>query len=219
MSLCGRQKVVRRKMVLLGDGACGKTSALNVFTRGWAPLVFSLVAKTANFLKTTCMVIPPSYKDRARMLTFAQDIFVDNVHMELSLWDTAGQEEFDRLRALSYEDTHVIMLCFSVDSRDSFENVASKWIEEISENCAGVKLVLTALKCDLRKDEFLNDNPNAITYEEGLAKAKEIGAVKYLECSAVQNRGIMETFYEAAKVALEVKTQGSNGSGERCVIL
>lgn len=34
--------------------------------------------------------------------------------MELSLWDTAGQEEFDRLRALSYEDTHVIMLCFSV---------------------------------------------------------------------------------------------------------
>lgn len=42
------------------------------------------------------------------------DIFVDNVHMELSLWDTAGQEEFDRLRALSYEDTHVLMLCFSV---------------------------------------------------------------------------------------------------------
>lgn len=43
-----------------------------------------------------------------------EDIFVDNTHMELSLWDTAGQEEFDRLRALSYEDTHVIMLCFSV---------------------------------------------------------------------------------------------------------
>lgn len=30
------------------------------------------------------------------------DIFVDNVHIELSLWDTAGQEEFDRLRSLSY---------------------------------------------------------------------------------------------------------------------
>lgn len=48
------------------------------------------------------------------MLTAHTDIFVDNTHMELSLWDTAGQEEFDRLRALSYEDTHVIMLCFSV---------------------------------------------------------------------------------------------------------
>jgi GTPase SAR1 family protein len=42
------------------------------------------------------------------------DIYFDGIHMELSLWDTAGQEEFDRLRALSYEDTQVIMLCFSV---------------------------------------------------------------------------------------------------------
>lgn len=100
--------------------------------------------------------------------------------MELSLWDTAGQEEFDRLRALSYEDTHVLMLCFSVDSPDSFENVGSKWIAEINENCPGVRVVLTALKCDLRKDDEMNDNPGAISFDQGLAKAKEIGAVKYL---------------------------------------
>ncbi|BCR91564.1 Rho family GTPase RHO3 [Aspergillus chevalieri] len=197
MELCGRQKVVQRKMVLLGDGACGKTSALNVFTRGFFPTVYE----------------PTVFEN------YVHDIFVDNVHMELSLWDTAGQEEFDRLRALSYEDTHVIMLCFSVDSPDSFENVASKWVEEISENCPGVRMVLTALKCDLRKDEDLNDNPNAITFEQGLAKAKEIGAVKYLECSAVQNRGIRETFGEAAKVALDVKTQGTKSSKQGCVIL
>ncbi|EPS26899.1 GTP-binding protein RHO3 [Penicillium oxalicum] len=197
MPLCGRQKVVQRKMVLLGDGACGKTSALNVFTRGFFPTVYE----------------PTVFEN------YVHDIFVDNVHMELSLWDTAGQEEFDRLRALSYEDTHVLMLCFSVDSPDSFENVGSKWIAEINENCPGVKVVLTALKCDLRKDEEMNDNPNAITFEQGLAKAKEIGAVKYLECSAVQNRGIRESFYEAAKVALEVKPVGGNNSGSSCVIL
>ncbi|KAJ5336531.1 Small GTPase superfamily Ras type [Penicillium brevicompactum] len=187
MQLCGRQKLVQRKMVLLGDGACGKTSALNVFTRGCSRLM-------------------------------RPDIFVDNIHVELSLWDTAGQEEFDRLRALSYEDTHVLMLCFSVDSPDSFENVSSKWIAEINENCPGVRVVLTALKCDLRKDEDLNDNPNAISFDQGLAKAKEIGAVKYLECSAVQNRGIRESFYEAAKVALEVKPAGASASGSSCVI-
>ncbi|KAJ6114808.1 GTP-binding protein RHO3 [Penicillium sp. IBT 16267x] len=191
MELCGRQKVVQRKMVLLGDGACGKTSALNVFTRG-EPTVFE---------------------------NYVHDIFVDNVHMELSLWDTAGQEEFDRLRALSYEDTHVLMLCFSIDSSDSFENVGSKWIAEINENCPGVKVVLTALKCDLRKDDEMNDNPSAITFDQGLAKAKEIGAVKYLECSAVQNRGIRESFYEAAKVALDVKPVGGGSSGPKCVIL
>ncbi|BDD63373.1 Rho GTPase [Monascus purpureus] len=197
MELCGRQKVVQRKMVLLGDGACGKTSALNVFTRGFFPTVYE----------------PTVFEN------YVHDVFVDNVHMELSLWDTAGQEEFDRLRALSYEDTHVIMLCFSIDSRDSFENVSTKWISEINDNCPGVKVVLTALKCDLRKDEDENENPNAITFEQGLAKAKEIGAVKYLECSAVQNRGIRETFYEAAKVALEVRPAGSKKSSNACIIL
>ncbi|KAJ5623118.1 GTP-binding protein RHO3 [Penicillium lividum] len=197
MELCGRQKVVQRKMVLLGDGACGKTSALNVFTRGFFPTVYE----------------PTVFEN------YVHDIFVDNVHMELSLWDTAGQEEFDRLRALSYEDTHVLMLCFSVDSSDSFENVGSKWIAEINENCPGVKVVLTALKCDLRKDDEMNENASAITFDQGLAKAKEIGAVKYLECSAVQNRGIRESFYEAAKVALDVKPVGGSGSGSKCVIL
>ncbi|KAJ5198085.1 GTP-binding protein RHO3 [Penicillium cinerascens] len=197
MELCGRQKVVQRKMVLLGDGACGKTSALNVFTRGFFPTVYE----------------PTVFEN------YVHDIFVDNVHMELSLWDTAGQEEFDRLRALSYEDTHVLMLCFSVDSPDSFENVGSKWIAEINENCPGVRVVLTALKCDLRKDDEMNDNPGVISFDQGLAKAKEIGAVKYLECSAVQNRGIRESFYEAAKVALEVKPVGSKGSRSSCVIL
>ena len=53
-------------------------------------------------------------------------------------------------------------------------------MDEINENCPGVKIVLTALKCDLRKDEDGNENPNTIGFEQGLAKAKEIGAVKYL---------------------------------------
>ncbi|KAJ6024984.1 Small GTPase superfamily Ras type [Penicillium herquei] len=206
MELCGRQKVVQRKMVLLGDGACGKTSALNVFTRGCAiplepsnPSLKSLPA-IPNQLANFCL-----YDHRFFPTVYEPTVF-------------AGQEEFDRLRALSYEDTHVLMLCFSVDSSDSFENVGSKWIAEISENCPNVRLVLTALKCDLRKDDEMNDNPNAITFDQGLAKAKEIGAVKYLECSAVQNRGIRESFYEAAKVALEVKPTGGSGSGG-CVML
>jgi Ras family len=55
----------------------------------------------------------------------------------LSLWDTAGQEEFDRLRTLSYADTHVIMLCFAVESKDSLENVQEKWWDEIARHCEG----------------------------------------------------------------------------------
>ena len=83
-------------------------------------------------------------------------------------------------------------MSMQVDSRDSFENVGSKWISEINDNCPGVKVVLTALKCDLRKDEEMNDNPNAISFEQGLAKAKEIGAVKYLGMSRVHGSGSSE---------------------------
>lgn len=43
--------------------------------------------------------------------------------VELALWDTAGQEDYDRLRPLSYPDTDVILMCFSVDSPDSLGNV------------------------------------------------------------------------------------------------
>lgn len=119
---------------------------------------------------------------------YVHDIFIDNVHVELSLWDTAGQEEFDRLRSLSYDDTHAILLCFSVDSPDSLENVESKWVGEIAENCPGVKLVLVALKCDLReqgKEDDEDGEPQGqrkqmIDYKQGLAVAEKIKALRYL---------------------------------------
>lgn len=159
---------------------------------------------------------------------------MDSVHIELSLWDTAGQEEFDRLRSLSYDDTHAIMLCFSVDSKDSLENVESKWVGEIAENCQGVKLVLVALKCDLREQSTDEDGETAetegaaadatkekkdmINYNQGLEVARRIGALRYLECSAMRNRGVNEAFTEAARVALSVKSSGEKGDNKCCVM-
>jgi len=192
---------VQRKLVLLGDGACGKTSLLNVFTRGYFPTVYE----------------PTVFEN------YVHDIFIDNVHVELSLWDTAGQEEFDRLRSLSYDDTHAIMLCFSVDSPDSLENVETKWVGEIAENCPGVKLVLVALKCDLRRREEADDDENPqpekpmINYDEGLKVAERIRALRYLECSAMKNRGVNEAFTEAARVALSVKN--SKDRDRSCTIM
>lgn len=143
----------------------------------------------------------------------------DNQTVELSLWDTAGQEEFDRIRLLSYENTHVYMICFSVENRDSLQNIPDKWLDEITENGPHAKIVLVALKCDLRQEKR-----NAIQYEEvgritnlvllynysfiihqGLEMAKSINAIRYLECSAKENRGVKECFQETAKVALSGK--------------
>ncbi|RUP51262.1 small GTPase superfamily [Jimgerdemannia flammicorona] len=185
MSLCATDKPIFRKLVVLGDGGCGKTSLLNVFTRKYFPQVYE----------------PTIFEN------YVYDFTLDGQEISLSLWDTAGQEEFGRLRTLSYADTHVIMLCFSVDSRDSLENIGNKWIEEVAEHCPNVKIMLTALKCDLRDDEptklklaRVNDTP--LTYEEGLACARSINAVRYLECSAKHNRGVTECFEQAARLAL-----------------
>ncbi len=131
---------------------------------------------------------PPTLQNLFLLTNLSLDIFVDNIHMELSLWDTAGQEEFDRLRSLSYDDTQAIMLCFSVDNKDSLENVSTKWVAEIAEHCAGVKIVLVALKCDLREEHEKDDDDEVgvtagrhiVSYQEGLEVARRIGALRYL---------------------------------------
>lgn len=62
--------------------------------------------------------------------------------VELALWDTAGQEDYDRLRPLSYPDTDVILMCFSIDSPDSLENIPEKWTPEVKHFCPNVPIIL-----------------------------------------------------------------------------
>ncbi|KAB8356696.1 hypothetical protein FH972_024272 [Carpinus fangiana] len=209
--------------------------------------------------KRVCSVTPAASHSQLiadSLATFPpSNIFIDNTHIELSLWDTAGQEEFDRLRSLSYDDTHAIMLCFSVrspspcpsvrhpltpeptqvDSPESLENVEAKWVGEILENCPGVELVLVALKCDLRpsaggEDDEDDDTANGaapgargkramLTYKQGLEVAKRIHALRYLECSAMKNRGVNEAFTEAARVALRVPATGKSAKETKCTVM
>ncbi|KAI8457083.1 ras family-domain-containing protein [Phakopsora pachyrhizi] len=142
-----------------------------------------------------------------------QELVIDDQIVEIAFWDTAGQEDFDRLRSLSYADTHVIMLCFSVDQPSSLANAESKWLDEIIEHCPGVKICLVALKCDLRDDfkvqnELSRQGLRPVEYEEGLATARRIRASRYLECSAKHNRGVREAFLEVAKVSINSKSTG-----------
>jgi len=188
-----RGRPLQRKAVVCGDGACGKTSLLNVYTRGFFTQVYE----------------PTVFEN------YVQDIKVDDNVVEMSLWDTAGQEDFDRLRSLSYAETHVIMLCFSVDNPVSLENVENKWLEEILEHCPGVKLVLVALKCDLRDDRGVREklaryNKQPVQYEQGLEVARRIRASRYLECSAKHNRGVNEVFQETTRVAIHARPSGGS---------
>ena len=122
---------IRKKLVIVGDGACGKTSLLFVFSKDeffdfYAPTVFD------NYLT---------------------EIEVNGKLVELVLWDTAGQESYDRLRPLSYPDTDVILMCFSIDNPDSLANIPEKWAPEVRHFCPNVPIILAGNKKDLRNDK------------------------------------------------------------------
>ena len=81
----------------------------------------------------------------------------------VALWDTAGQEDYDKLRPLSYGNANVFLACFSVTSRLSFESIEGKWIPELRHFGKGVPIVLVGCQKDLRTGK----GENFITEGEG----------------------------------------------------
>ncbi|CAD1480702.1 unnamed protein product, partial [Heterotrigona itama] len=163
---------IRKKLVIVGDGACGKTCLLIVFSKDQFPEVY----------------VPTVFEN------YVADIEVDGKQVELALWDTAGQEDYDRLRPLSYPDTDVILMCFSIDSPDSLENIPEKWTPEVKHFCPNVPIILVGNKKDLRNDpntikELSKMKQEPVKPEEGRAMAEKINAFAYLECSAKSKEG------------------------------
>lgn len=182
---------VHIKVVVVGDGGCGKTCLLvsysqGVFPERYIPTVFE------NYITT---VKGPK-----------------NELIELALWDTAGQEEYDRLRPLSYPDVDVLLVCFSVDSPSSFENVAEKWFPEVTHFCPDAPVVLVCLKTDLRNDTSSAHYLRAqglthITPAQGKSMAQRLGVTKYMECSAKDMEGVKDVFAVAMGIVLRKKQQ------------
>ena len=160
--------------------------------------------------------------------------------MQLALWDTAGQEDYERLRPLAYAKAHVILIGFSVESPDSLDNVKhkvrpplslqhssstrsgalnqhnSQWVEEARERCPQVPIILVALKKDLRDDpgaieEMRKRSQHFTSTKEGNDIAHEIGARKYLECSSLTGEGVDDVFEAATRAALLTFEKGERG--------
>ena len=120
------------------------------------------------------------------------------------LWDTAGQEDYDRLRPLSYPQTDVFLICFSLVSPPSFENVRTKWCPEIAHHAPNIPIILVGTKLDLREDpetvgKLRERKMQPIMYAQGNQMAKDIGAVRYLECSALTQKGLKGVFDEVSR--------------------
>ena len=142
-----------------------------------------------------------------RFDNYTAKVSVDGRPISIGLWDTAGHNDYDRLRPLSYPQTDVFLLCFSVVNPKSFTNVADKWAPEIEHFCPGVPKILVGTKLDLRDNpeeiERLRERRKSpIAQKQGEAMRKKIRAVAYMECSALTQAGLRDVFDEAIKVVL-----------------
>ncbi|XP_063443746.1 ras-related C3 botulinum toxin substrate 1-like isoform X2 [Mytilus trossulus] len=147
-----------------------------------------------------CVVVGDGY-DNYKTIAMVNDIPV-----ELGLWDTAGQEDYDRIRPLSYPQTDVFLACFSIVERSSFDNILHQWIPEIRHHSPRTPILLVGTKLDSRKGPG-NSKPIAkhnypVSFSEGHSLANQIKAVKYVECSAKTQEGMKEVFDEAIKAVL-----------------
>ncbi|KAJ4306741.1 RHO4 protein [Collariella sp. IMI 366227] len=170
-----------KKIVVVGDGGCGKTCLLISYSQGYFPEKY-VPTVFENYI--TYPVHPPTGKT-----------------VELALWDTAGQEEYDRLRPLSYPETDLIFVCFAIDCPNSLENVMDKWYPEVLHFCPYTPLILVGLKSDLRYkktciDMLKTQGLTPVTTEQGLAVSKKMGA-QYMECSSKEMKGVEEIFERA----------------------
>ncbi|KAI8909947.1 Rho GTPase [Geranomyces variabilis] len=174
------------KCVVVGDGAVGKTCLLisyttNKFPSEYVPTVFD---------------------------NYAVTVMIGSEPYTLGLFDTAGQEDYDRLRPLSYPQTDVFLVCFSVVSPASFENVKEKWFPEVRHHCPGVPCIIVGTQVDLRDDpptieKLAKNRQKPIASDAGERLARELGAVKFLECSALTQKGLKNVFDEAIIAALD----------------
>nr|CAD1839217.1 unnamed protein product [Ananas comosus var. bracteatus] len=199
------------KCVTVGDGAVGKTCMLisytsNTFPTDYVPTVFD---------------------------NFSANVVVEGSMVNLGLWDTAGQEDYNRLRPLSYRGADVFLLAFSLISKASYENIHKKWIPELRHYAPNVPIILVGTKLDLREDkEFFIDHPSItpITtlqarheqkYEScGEELKRMIGAAAYIECSSKSQQNVKAVFDAAIKVVLcPPKTKKKSRKQRACWIL
>ena len=149
----------------------------------------------------------------SRHLSFLNQLLIFSIIYILELWDTAGQEDYDRLRPLSYSNTNVFILCFGLDSPVSLENCSQKWIYELRHYTPeSTPILLVGTKLDIRRQ----DPASCIQPEEGRKMVQELGLSGYAECSSRTDEGLRNVFIEAVRLVLKKPEQKRE---KRCFVL
>ncbi|OHT06359.1 GTP-binding protein ypt1 [Tritrichomonas foetus] len=151
------------KVVLLGESGVGKTSIASRYVED-------------SFNDDQASTIGASY--------LSKTISINSETIELSIWDTAGQEVFRTLTPMYYRDAAMAIIVFSLDDIHSFECVKS-WIDELKEKCPDVQLLICGNKSDLADKKVKYDEANDLAASFG---------VPYAETSALNGEGVDNAF-------------------------
>eukprot|EP01123_Difflugia_compressa_P004034 TRINITY_DN15374_c0_g1_i1.p1 TRINITY_DN15374_c0_g1~~TRINITY_DN15374_c0_g1_i1.p1 ORF type:complete len:273 (-),score=51.46 TRINITY_DN15374_c0_g1_i1:217-1011(-) len=173
----------RIKLVAVGDGAVGKTSMLISYAKGAFPDTY----------------VPTVFENYTAQIT------VQEKKVLLHLWDTAGQEDYDRLRPLSYPGSDIVLLCFSLVTEASFESVKDKWYPEVHHYVKDIPTVLVGTKVDLREAKLPDPGTGEfkpVSTEKGKQLADEIEAIEFVEVSAKTGHNLNFLFERAVTIVL-----------------
>lgn len=173
------------KIVVVGGGGVGKTCMLMSYTSNSFP---------GEYLPTVSGNLSASVRRGKR-----------TVH--LGLHDTAGREDYDRLRPLSYPGADVVLLCYSCISPTSFADVGAKWFPELHHHLPRTPILLVSTKEDLRGDATLLQHLAAagtmpVTHAQGKALATSLGLSGHATCSALTQQGLQQVFDTAIDIGL-----------------
>eukprot|EP00938_MAST-03A_sp_MAST-3A-sp1_P000333 g333.t1 len=169
------------KIVAVGDGAVGKTSMLISYTSGVFPKDY----------------VPTIFDN------YVANVMVEGTPISLGLWDTAGQEEYDRLRPLSYPSTDCFLVAYSVDSKTSLKNVESTWVPELRRFCPDTPILLVGTKLDMRENHYKYANVEFVDDKDAEQVARDIGAAEHLTCSALTEKNLKKVFDTMVGIALK----------------
>ncbi|NWX06979.1 RND1 protein, partial [Caloenas nicobarica] len=176
----------RCKLVLVGDVQCGKTAMLQVLAKDCYPETY----------------VPTVFENYTACLASEEQ------RVELSLWDTSGSPYYDNVRPLCYSDSDAVLLCFDISRPETLDSAAKKWKTEILDYCPNTRVLLIGCKTDLRTDlstlmELSHQKQAPISYEQGCAAARQLGAESYLECSAfTSEKSVHSIFRTVSSICL-----------------
>ena len=144
------------KIIIIGDCGVGKSS-------------LSLRATKNEFIE--------SYKATIAFEFYIFNIKINNLNINLQIWDTCGQEEYRSLISSFYKNSSLAIIVYAIDNITSFNNVDS-WIKDLKQySNPNIKIILIGNKNDL------NDK-RQIEFEKGNQFAKDYNFDLFFETSA-----------------------------------